>query len=218
MKHLKLYENFLNEYVNIKKEKMNDSDIININSLEELYSILKEYYIDLNIWSTGPYKSVEHLWNEIEEDECILYNDNGKLHREVNFVGAKIMYELDGIKYFLKEEKAIFKDGRERVRDIWYSMAEKFKFNEDPKQALIRGMKEELDIVVDDSQFVQYNKVYFPSDGDYPGLESFHTGFGFIITLNGNQYKSGGYVEHQSDKDIYFVWEEVKYEGKRNLV
>jgi len=218
MKHLELYENFLNEYVNIKKEKMNEDDILDIKSLEELYSVLEQYNISLDEWSTGPYKSVEHLWNEIEEEECVIFGTNGTLHREVNFVGAKIIYNDGETKYKLLEDKAIFKDGRKRVRDIWYSMAEKFKFNEDPKEALIRGMKEELDIDVDESQFVEYNKVYFPSDGDYPGLESFHTGFGFLVTLNDEQYDSDGYIEHQSDKDIYFKWVEIKYEGKRNIV
>ena len=218
MIHLMLYENFLNEYVNIKKEKMKDEDLLNISSIEELYEILDEYNIDLSKWSTGPYKSVEHLWKEIKEEECVIYGVDGILHREVNFVGAKILYDDNGTKLKLHEEKAIFKDGRERIRDIWYSMAEKFKFNEDPKSALIRGMKEELNIDVDESQFVEYNKIYFPSDGDYPGLESFHTGYGFIITLNDEQYNPNGYIEHQEDKDIYFKWVEVKYKGKSNIV
>ena len=210
MKYINKYEDFLFEYVNIPKVKLDSKDEIKINSLEELYSILEDFDIDLSIWSTGPYKSVEHLWNEIKEGECLLYNHDSELRREVNFVGAKIFYKDEsGIKYFLHEEKAIFKDGRERVRDIWYSMAEKFKFGEDPKEALIRGMEEELDIVVDVKQFVNYNTLYFPSDGDYPGVKSFHTGYSFLLTLNDEQYNSDGYVEHQSDKDIYFVWREI---------
>ena len=215
---MKNFMNFLNEYVNIKKEELSDDKIININSEEELHNILKEFNIDLSVWETGSYKSVEHLWNEIKEEECIIYNDNTKLKREVNFVGAKIMYKIGDTKYHLKEEKAIFKDGRERIRNIWYSMAEKFKFNEDPQEALIRGMKEELDINILENQTTFYNKVYFPSDEDYPGLKSFHTGYSYIITLNENQYKPEGYIEHQADKDIYFVWEEVKYNGKKNTI
>ena len=102
------------------------------------------------------------LWNELKEGECVLYGlKDGTIKREVNFVGAKIYYKKDNDKFFLREEKAIFKDGRIRVRDIWYSMAEKFKMGEDPKEALIRGMKEELDIEINEDQIAYYNRLYF---------------------------------------------------------
>ena len=172
MKYLNKYKDFLYEYSNFPIEKLDNDDKLEIKSLEELYSILEKFNIDISKWSTGPYKSVEHLWNEIKEGECILYNHNSELRREVNFVGAKIIYkDENNIKYYLYEEKAVFKDGRTRVRKIWYSMAEKFKFGEKPKKALIRGMKEELNIDVNSNQFVFYNKIYFPSDGDYPGIK-----------------------------------------------
>jgi len=216
MKHLNKYNDFLLEYVNIKKERVDEKYKVNISSLEDLYTLLEDNNIDLNIWSTGPYKSVEHLYSELKEGECILFNINNEIRREVNFVGAKILYkDANGVKYHLHEEKAIFKDGRERIRKIWYSMAEKFKFGEDPKQALIRGMKEELDIDILENQFVNYNKIYFPSDGDYPGIKSFHTGYNFLININENQYNPDGYIEHQSDKDIFFIWKEIKYNPKK---
>jgi len=208
---MKKYKNFLLEYTNIKPVKLDDSDIIKVNSLKELYTLLEKHNIDLSIWSTGPYKSVEHLWKELEEGECQLYNFENAIRREVNFVGAKIIYIDGNKKYKLAEDKAIFKDGRVRERNIWYSMAEKFKFGEDPKEAFIRGMKEELNIDVNDEQFFNFNKIYFPSDGDYPGINSFHTGYGFFIVFNEEQYDKNGYIEHQEDKDIYFNWKEIKY-------
>ena len=213
MKHLKLYEEFLFEYVNVKREHIDDGHILDITSLEQLKSVLEEYGVDLSIWGTEGYKTVEHLWNEIEEGECIIYGVDGVLKREVNFVGAKILYIKDGVKYHLYEEKSLFKDGRERIRDIWYSMAEKFKFGEDPKEALVRGMEEELGIHINHNQFTQYNKLYFPSDGDYPGIKSSHTGYSFLITLNDYQYDPDGYIEKQSDKDIYFTWKKIQYRG-----
>ena len=211
---MKNYNNYLKEYVNITQPKLNKSDIINIETREHLIEVLNNFNISLYEWGKGPYKTIEHLWNEIKEDECVLFDINGTLQREVNFVGAKIYYDDNEKRYFLKEEKAIFKDGRERVRDIWYSMAEKFKFGEDPTEALIRGMKEELNIDITDNQITYYNKMYFPSDGDYPGIISFHTGYSYLIVLNEDQYNVDGYVENQTDKDIYFIWNEIEYNGK----
>ena len=208
---MKNYNNYIKEYVNISKPKLDKKNIINIKSKEQLIEILTNFNVPLDDWGSGPYKTIEHLWNELNEEECVLFNINGTLRREVNFVGAKIYYNDGEKRYFLKEEKAMFKDGRVRIRKIWYSMAEKFKFDEDPTEALIRGMKEELDITINENQTTYYNKVYFPSDDDYPGIKSFHTGYNYLIVLNEDQYNINGYIEHQSDKDIYFKWKEIKY-------
>jgi len=206
MRYIKLYENYIKEFLNIKKDDIDDQHLLNITSEEELDSILNEYNIDLNKWGTGRYKTVSHLFKEIKENECVLYGFDGKLRREVNFVGARVIYMVNKTRYVLTEDKSIFKDGRVRVRDIWYSMAEKFKFGEDHEEALIRGMEEELGIVVNENQCFFYNKVRFRDDGDFPGLESYHNGYSYLVLLNEKQYKEEGYIEHQSDKDIYFVW------------
>jgi hypothetical protein len=219
MKYISNYKLF-KEYVNIKKEDIDEKYILNINSKEKLENILKEYKIDLSIWGTKKripaspgfdekitvYKTINHLWNEIKEEECVIYGYEGKLIREVNFVGARILYFKEGEKYRLTEKKAIFKNGKVRERKIWYSMAEKFKYGEDPELALIRGMEEELKIQVSKEQCTFYNKLHFPNNEDYPGIESFHTGYSYLILLNDEQYNPDGYVENQPDKDIYFEW------------
>ena len=206
MKYLSPYKNYIKEFLNTKKDDIPDEHLLNITSEEELYSILKEYDIDLSKWGIGRYKTVSQLFKEIKEGECVLYGFNGILRREVNFVGARVIYMIDKIRYVLTEDRSIFKDGRVRVRDIWYSMAEKFKFGEDHEEALIRGMEEELGIVVNGNQCFFYNKLRFQDNGDFPGLESYHNGYSYLVLLNEEQYKEEGYIEHQSDKDIYFTW------------
>ena len=197
MKHLKKFKIF--EY---KKS-------LQINSYDELLSILKEYNIPLNIWGTYGYKTINHLWEEIKEEECVLSIVNNEIHRNVQFIGAKIIYEKDGIKYKLCEDRAEFKDGRIRIRGIVHSVAEKFKADEDPTKALIRGIKEELGLNINKNQFIYYNKEDIENNEDYPGIKSFHTGYLYFIKINDEQFKPQ-YIEYQEDKTIYFVWRRIK--------
>jgi len=201
---IKLFENFI---TTLKR----DIDETDVSSEQELTELLKKYNIPLSQWGTSGFKTISHLFNEILENECKLSIVDGEIKREVNFVGARIIYKNKENKKTLRlwEEKAIFKDGRIRVREIEHSMAEKFKLGEDPKEALVRGMKEELNINVTKNQFIYYNKKKFENNEDYPGLRSYHTGYLFFIPLNKNQYIEEGYIEHQSDKDIYFTWKEM---------
>lgn len=209
MKSIKSYLNYINEFINIKKEIIDDKFALTINSKDELINILTKYKINTEKWGTGKYKTIDHLWNEILNDECVLFGYKGVLRREVSFVGAKIYYIKNNHKQKLVEDKAIFKDGRIRKRNIWYSMAEKFKWDENPIVALIRGIKEELNINIKENQVTYYNRVHFPENSDYPGIKSFHTGYSYLVLLNETQYKEEGYVENQHDKDIYFVWKNV---------
>lgn len=210
MKNIQKFDTYIKEYLNIKKVKLDPNDIVTPKSKEELVALFKEYNIDLSEWGTGVYKTLDHLWNEIQEEEAELYGINGEIRREVNFVGAKVLYNNGNERLKLVEEKAIFKDGRVRVRpDIWYSMAEKFKYGEDHLGALLRGMKEELGITITEEQVTFFNQLYFPKDTDFPGIYSFHTGYSYLVILNEDQYEAEGYIENQSDKDIYFKWKKA---------
>lgn len=201
MNHILSYKLF--EY------KENPTEIV-VNSYDELLNLLKEYNIPLEKWGTGGFKTVEHLWGEIEDEECTLTEKDGQLNRDVDFVGTRIIYKKDGKNYRLWEDRAEFKDGRIRIRPIPHSMAEKFKHGEDPVPALIRGMEEELGIKLNKNQFAFYNKDRFENNGDYPGIRSYHNGYYYFIVLNDEQFNPDGYIENQKDKTIYFVWRELK--------
>jgi len=201
MKHILTYQVY--ELVNYSKK-------LTVNSYDELIQLLKDHNIDLNKWGTSVYKTPQHLWKEIQQEECTLYEMGGTIYREVQYIGAKIQYKKDGVNYRLWEDRAIFKDGRIRIRPIEHSMAEKFKSGENTNDVVVRGMKEELGIDINPKQAIYYNKERIEENGDYPGIRSFHTGYLYLIALNDKQFKPEGYVEHQKDKDIYFVWKEMK--------
>lgn len=200
MKWIKLFENFhINENIIIPGEYI------------DFVQMLKDKGIDIQLYGTGTFKTIGHLYQEIEEGETELTDENGQLVRRVQFVGARILYKKDGEWLRLYEEKQIFKDGRERRRtNMPYSAAEKFKSGEDPKEVIVRGMKEELKLDITKDQFTFYNKKEIENNDDYPGIKSFHIGYEFLVVLNDEQYNPEGYIERQSDKDVYFTWRLMK--------
>lgn len=199
MKHIKLYEKFIvGNNLNVDKEYL------------DYMELLKRYNIPVEKYGTGSYKTVDHLYKEITDGETILVEDGGELIRKVQFVGARIIYKKDNQWFRLFEAKQVFKDGRVRKRDhMPYSAAEKFKAGEDPKEVIIRGMKEELGIDISIDQFVFYNKIENDNSDDYPGIKSTNIGYEFLVILTNDQYNPIGYIERQSDKDVYFEWRKV---------
>lgn len=120
--------------------------------------------------------------------------------------GADIYYHApDGKKYRLKEDRQVFKDGRERRRELGRAVSEKMK----PRTAMIRGIQEELGIsskiiLIDTGTDEQ--KIASPS---YPGLESLYIRHKFRAELTDEQFNPDGYEEEQDDKMTYFIWEEI---------
>lgn len=201
MKNIRLFNDFT--------EKINENVIVPGEYLDFI-AMLKDHGVDTDLYGTGTYKTLGHLFQEMKEGETELTSENGSLVRRVQFVGARILYKKDGAWLRLFEEKQIFKDGRERRRtNMPYSAAEKFKSGEDPKEVIVRGMKEELNIDISADQFTFYNRNEISENSDYPGIKSYHIGYEFLVVLDESQYLEEGYIERQKDKDVYFVWRPV---------
>lgn len=196
MKHLKLFEYF---------------NINDINSIEDLTKKLKEYNIPCDKWGTGYAKDIQSLYNELKGEECAIIDQQGYLVRYIEFVGIKIFYtDQQGNKYELKEDRQVFKDGRERRRTMQASVSEKMKFGEDPLISAIRGVKEELGITLKDGQLIKHRDLHYDgSSHSYPGLKSKYKGHVFNCTITKSQYRPEGYVERQEDKSTYFIWVKI---------
>ena len=205
-----MFINYLEKFG--KEEKyIKESNLLVDGDYLDFLDYLKDFNIPIDTYGTGKFKTVGHLFNEIKEGETVLTEKDGKLTRKVYFVGARIIFkDKDSGKWLhLYEEKQVFKDGRVRRRDLPFSMAEKFKLGEEPTNVLVRGMKEELDITIKNNQFNFFNEMEIEDNGDYPGIRSFHTGHEFLVVLTPDQIKEEGYIERQSDKDVYFKWKSL---------
>jgi hypothetical protein len=196
MRHLKLFEYF-------KADEITTS--------EELISKLAEYKIPYESWGKGYAKTVDHLLDELKNDECAIIDEQGYLVRYIEFVGIKVFYKTeDGAKYYLKEDRQVFRDGRTRRRTMQASVSEKMKFGEDPELSAIRGIAEELEINVDSDQLVKRRDLHYDGGSQsYPGLKSKYKGHVFNCNIRKDQYNPEGYVERQKDKSTYFVWEKI---------
>jgi hypothetical protein len=180
--------------------------------VENLKNQLENAGINTSLWGTGQAKTLEHLQKEIDEEETVLIpGENGEILRRVVVGKADVIYiSPNGQKFHLKEEKQVFTDGRERQRKLENSVFEKMKPGEDPEGAIVRGIKEELNIdgQIDLERLNTMEEIV--ESPSYPGLRSQYILHVFKITLTEEQFKEEGYVESQKDKSTYFVWEELK--------
>ena len=76
----------------------NKFDLVNENVIVpqeylEFLDMLKEMEVPIDLYGTGKYKTVGHLWQEIKEGETKLEIEDGNLVRRVEFVGARILYK-----------------------------------------------------------------------------------------------------------------------------
>lgn len=190
-------------------ENFDKSKEVDINALQRQ---LEGAGINVSEWGKEQAKTLAHLQKEIESGETVLVTgEQGELLRRVVVGGADIFYVApDGKKYRLKEDKQVFKDGRERKRDLGQAVSEKMKPDENPKDAMIRGIREELGIEGEISLTETGVDEQLLSSPSYPGLQSQYIRHTFEATLNDQQFKPDGYVEEQEDKNTYFIWEEIQ--------
>ena len=177
--------------------------------LKSLEEYLLRFRIPLEKWGKGYAKTLSHLFREIKSGECTILEERGNLLREIEFAMCEMFYH-DGKNLFkLIEQKQVFNDGRTRIRDKESSVSEKMMIGEDPLETLIRGVEEELGIILGESQIEEVGDVKkTESSQSFPGLITRYKGHNFTCFLNQDQYSPNGYVEIQKDKSTYFIWEE----------
>lgn len=184
----------------------------NDGALQLLQQKLQNAGINTSKWGTGQAKTLAHLQKEIESGETMLVTkENGEILRRVVVGGADIYYiSPDAKTYRLKEEKQIFKDGRERRRDLGNAVSEKMKLDENPKDAMVRGIAEELGVEGEIALEETGTDIHLIDSPSYPTLQSEYVTYKYRVILKDQQFNPDGYIENQSDKSTYFIWEEVK--------
>ena len=197
MRYIKIWEEFISK---------------NINSEKDLSDKLTEFEVPINTWGQGQAKTVKHLFDELQHEECHIEDRGGFLVRYLEFVGVRIFYKKGEEILYLKEDRQEFNDGRTRKREMPSSVSEKMKFGENPQLAAIRGIKEELGIYVKPEQLIKQRDLNYRGGSlSYPGLTSKYKGHQFTCYLTEQQFNPEGYIEKQEDKSTFFTW--VKYEA-----
>lgn len=193
MRYLRLFEQFSQD---------------GINSVDDLISMLRKFSIPIDSWGTGSAKNVENLFDEIQNDECVIVDRGGYLVRHIEFVGVRILFkDKDGQTWVLTEDRQEFKDGRVRRRNMPSSVSEKMKFGEDPMLSAVRGIREELGVEISQDQLRKHRPIYYDGGSQsYPGLKAKYKGHQFTCYFDETQFKKGGYVEIQKDKSTFFIW------------
>ena len=179
-------------------------------TIDSLRAQLQNNGIDLSKWGQKGTKTVEQLFEEIEEGETEMTKDvDGKLLRKVLGVGADIFFTDGDQTYKLKEEKQVFDDGSVRVRDFARGVSEKMKFGEYSHDAMARGIQEELGIM-SNIYLEEIETIVETKDSpSYPGLMSHYIVDIFKVNLVPRQYKPEGYIEKRDGITTYFIWTKV---------
>lgn len=168
---------------------------------------LREHGIDTREWGRGPYKGFEHLLTEILSGETQLGIVDEKVHRVCSVLRIDVRYRAgDNSELQLFEAEQIFADGRRRERPTPYAVWEKLKQNEDPNEAVIRAVQEELQIEGAVNSSYLLKEVLVESPLDFPGLPSLLTAIDYQVHLTTQQFRPQGYEEKQADKTTYFRW------------
>lgn len=179
-----------------------------IKSINELKTKLQEYSVPIDFWGTGESKTIEHLFDELQNDECTIVDEGGYLVRYIEFVGIRIFYKDQNNQIWaLIEDRQEFKDGRVRRRKMPSSVSEKMKFGEDSLISAIRGIQEELEITVTAEQLIKHRPLYYNGGSQsYPGLKAKYKGHQYTCYFDETQFRPRGYVEIQKDKSTFFKW------------
>lgn len=179
-----------------------------VDTIKDLYNLLKKYSVPVQSWGYGESKTIDSLLDEIENQESIISDEGGYLVRYVEFVGIRVLYkDSNENTWILIEDRQEFKDGRVRKRNMPSSVSEKMKFGEDSLVAAIRGIREELNIDIESHQLRKHRPLYYNGGSmSYPGLRTKYKGHQYTCYLTEDQFNPGGYLEDQSDKLTFFKW------------
>lgn len=175
-----------------------------IDNTEDLKKVLDDNNIDYSPWNgSNGSKSVESLYKEIEDGESVMDINDGELVRSVFVVKVDVVYKDKQ----LKESKQVFKDGYVKVRDIDFAVSEKRLDGEDGIISAVRGVKEELGLDIKKERFVSLDEeCQLKVSNSYIGLKSNICMIRYRLELMDEEYNPKGYIERQSEKDIYFDW------------
>lgn len=189
-------------------------------SPHHLQSYLSLHGVPIHLWGQDDAKTVAHLYQEIKRQDSQLIQEDGELIRKLKFVEVDVQITMHNQRLKLVEDRQVFNEGKpnQRLRrrpQYPSAVKEKIHFQEDPDQAVIRAIKEEIGRLwfEHDLDLLKPEKIQerqFKKESlSYPGLLTFYHGHYYHLELPKPLFDPGGYQEIQPDITTYFVWKEV---------
>ncbi len=174
---------------------------------KNVIELLTKYDVPYDKWGTGDSETMDHLVMEIKNSVTELIENNGQLWRQVTGSAIQVFCATNKKTYLLYEQKQVFNDGREKIREIPMSIGRKMKKGEDPLKCAKRVLKEELGInekieIKDLKEMYVFEK----QSQSYPGLMNIYNTNFFEVTLPESLYNPDGYIEETKEKKTYFKW------------
>ena len=151
---------------------------IEITSKEDLIKFLKTNNVDISNWGKLGHKSVDNLFDEIVEKDCLIRE--GPL-REISI--AVINLKKQGNLLIEKSQK--MKSGFIRKRNKL--PREKIKQNENVMIASYRCMKEEINLDISDFNIIKISdepQIYIKESASYPNLKTKYLHYDVFIETN----------------------------------
>ena len=163
---------------------MTPVNVTNPTSSEALSALLIKHGINVGEFGKGAAKTVERLFGELKDGECSLLIESGVLTRQVRVAVLRIMFP-DG--QVLREVfQEFFEDGRRRTRKLDGSAGEKLKAHESPEKAVMRLIKEEFPLLLQNEDSIEKVDTLVEEDErqkSYPGLRSVYEKHIFTATF-----------------------------------
>eukprot|EP00892_Ulva_mutabilis_P010759 jgi/Ulvmu1/8055/UM004_0292.1 len=182
-----------------------------VDSPSQLREVLEQHNIPVEKYGQNTAKSIEKLWQEIQDGETSLDIDDCQVVRSLVVVVCRIKDD-DG--RTLYEAAQTFSDGRRRVRN--QPLSEKMKPGERPCEAAKRGILEELGDIVSGSMIhsvepdpIKPVEKSTSVSHSYPGLTSQYTVYRVNASVEG--LPSSGFTTTEMAGDVGYEheWEWV---------
>ncbi len=197
-------------------------ELVKVATPEDLAEFLRSRGIDIGKW-TGQQgtKTLDHFFREIHEGEAQLaeiIRDEAKSALRLIMVGGAHIYHCpaNGTALFLREkyvENLSTGDKKDRKRS--YAVGEKAKPGESHRDAMIRGIREELQIRTTFGIAEISRDVRTEISASFPDLNTRYDERRFNVVLNAEQFNQDGYIETRDGKRIVFAWEPVPTNGDK---
>lgn len=177
---------------------------LQVNSVEELISLLNDHNIDYSKWRKNPKK----LFEEIEKGETEMVQNKNVLERHTNTVLVEV-YSPKRDQKLVEQYQVTYDESdneiERNIREI-SGLSEKIKKGQVPIDEVCRAMSEELFGGVDFDQSsisvkqIPLDKNVKTPESAYEGLITVNNLNRFAAILPENLYKPEGYVEVQEIK------------------